>query len=53
MTLQSETIFNLYVYSNLDLITQVGTVTHSFQGSDVPSTGNKRFTGNYTVFGWL
>lgn len=34
MTQQPEKIFNLFVYSTLDLVTEVGVVTHSLQGSD-------------------
>lgn len=34
MTPQSETIFNLFIYSTLDLITEVGVVTHFYEGSD-------------------
>lgn len=34
MTLHSETIFNLFIYSTLDLITEVGVVTHTYEGSD-------------------
>lgn len=34
MTSHLETIFNLFVYSILDLITEVGVVTHTHGGSD-------------------
>jgi hypothetical protein len=34
MTQPSETIFNLFVYVNLDIITEVGVVKHTYQGTD-------------------
>lgn len=34
MTSHSETIFNLFLYATLDLITEVGVVTHTHEGTD-------------------